>query len=536
MIALYYCYTPFSLDVEQHILYQEDICKGLELKGRIRVSEEGINGVLSGSKELLEKYEKDVKKKLSVNLARQSSNAHDHNFSDERNSDFEFDVKYCHLRPDIPEESQLFETLSIKQTREVVSLHEMTNKPSESNVDSRKNGKGDPWRRRRRRRIKHKITDNIDENKNVGDSDKKYTQFPTATHLKPEEWHCHLHESSDNNVSSSQNVNKVLIDARNIYESNVGYFHIPGIPTILTNTRKYSSLPQILNSPQVRNELRGKEVYMYCTGGVRCERASQYLASLAENKNLWLEDENKVSKENETHGDTHCTDGQSNPPVKIYQLEGGIQRYLEVFGEMQTHVDHVKSKKDLSNENETKNHDSTFTESNKSALSQEKLSERNCINVDSELPPILSSTVLNGNDSNCLYKGKNFVFDPRRTDPKIGPNPPGKCIICSSPHDDYDNGYPPSAGKEARCCRCRVLVLVCNDCRIKVNCWGENNNEKKHLNICTDTTPNVNVLDSDLRANNYNSVLNTRLNLFCGKGGKECTNQGNNVDDIRIIS
>jgi hypothetical protein len=50
----------------------------------------------------------------------------------------------------------------------------------------------------------------------------------------------------------------------------------------------------------------------------------------------------------------------------------------------------------------------------------------------------------------------------------------GKCIMCSTLHDDYyDNGHAPCEGREASCCRCRVLVLVCNTCRANVRCWGE---------------------------------------------------------------
>ena len=118
----------------------------------------------------------------------------------------------------------------------------------------------------------------------------------------------------------------------------------------------------------------------------------------------------------------------------------------------------------------------------------------------------------------CLYRGKNFVFDPRRTDPIIGNgitnnydtldssqekcvSVVGQCNICSCPHDDYDNGHSPSEEKEARCCHCRMLVLVCNGCREKVRCWGEEELEKKK-------------------------------DLFCGKGGAECIDEGNVAENV----
>jgi predicted sulfurtransferase len=83
---------------------------------------------------------------------------------------------------------------------------------------------------------------------------------------------------------------------------------------------------------------------------------------------------------------------------------------------------------------------------------------------------------LNGkkDESTGFFQGKNFVFDPRRTDPTHGPIPViGKCLVCSMPHDDYDNGHSPSEEKEARCNTCRMLILVCNSCRCNYTCWGE---------------------------------------------------------------
>lgn len=82
----------------------------------------------------------------------------------------------------------------------------------------------------------------------------------------------------------------------------------------------------------------------------------------------------------------------------------------------------------------------------------------------------------------------------------------GRCIICSIPHDDYDNGYAPSDNKEARCCRCRVLVLVCNSCRETVRIWSQEDNSE-----------------------------DPRPALFCGNQGKECIDEGNYVSHKEII-
>ena len=207
--------------------------------------------------------------------------------------------------------------------------------------------------------------------------------------------------------------------------------------------------------------------HIMCTfqGGVRCERAGTYLRALSEsNSGAWQGKEQ---------------------PKGIYQLQGGIQKYLESYGREEQEL---IAKQDVNEEEED-------TADNQTA------------------------------EKKCLYRGKNFVFDPRRTDPIIGNGITGKseaagsssvtkcivgkCIICSCPHDDYDNGHAPSEEKEARCCRCRVLVLVCNDCRKKVHSWGE-----------------------EAKINGDDDEDTMKTELFCGKGGVECIDKGNVADQV----
>ena len=65
--------------------------------------------------------------------------------------------------------------------------------------------------------------------------------------------------------------NTVLIDMRNHYESEVGHFKGAWCPDVDTFREQL---------PLVVDELAGqkdKKVVMYCTGGIRCEKASAYL-------------------------------------------------------------------------------------------------------------------------------------------------------------------------------------------------------------------------------------------------------------------
>lgn len=368
-IALYYCYVDIE-NVSCHVSFQHEIC-GDFLKGRIRVSSEGLNGVLSGLRCHLEDYQRRVEQQIGVTL----------------------DVKYCLLRADLPTESQLFDSLSIKATREVVSLYEPTAQEIQNNIHQKSianEGSSNYYRRRKRNRQKPKRDEEQQQCSGLPNSplDDRLVSLSPSPHLSPHEWNQRLAEDDS----------AILLDARNCYESCVGYFQVEGAPTLFANTRKYSSLPQVLTAR--KKELAGKTIYMYCTGGVRCERASVLLQAL---------------------------DWEGNSPKGVYQLDGGIQRYLEHYG---------------------------------STSSQESPNDE------------------------CLFRGKNFVFDPRRTDPVIGKDVVGRCLLCHVSHDDYDNGKAPCQENEVRCCKCRVLVLVCDECRQNVNAWGQGEKDGKPSLYC----------------------------------------------------
>mgnify|MGYP001084359326 CR=1 FL=1 len=62
-----------------------------------------------------------------------------------------------------------------------------------------------------------------------------------------------------------------LIDMRNHYESEIGHFKNAWLPDVDTFRE---SLPKITASLKTRKD---KPVVMYCTGGIRCEKASAYM-------------------------------------------------------------------------------------------------------------------------------------------------------------------------------------------------------------------------------------------------------------------
>jgi len=67
------------------------------------------------------------------------------------------------------------------------------------------------------------------------------------------------------------NPDSIVVDMRNYYESEVGYFKTAITPNVETSREM---LPQVRNLLKRQEE---KEVLLYCTGGIRCEKASAYL-------------------------------------------------------------------------------------------------------------------------------------------------------------------------------------------------------------------------------------------------------------------
>lgn len=62
-----------------------------------------------------------------------------------------------------------------------------------------------------------------------------------------------------------------------------------------------------------------------------------------------------------------------------------------------------------------------------------------------------------------FFRGKNFVFDPRISVPSAANSEDiiGTCCLCLKLFDDYT--------RQCRCSKCRVLVLVCDECIIPLD-------------------------------------------------------------------
>jgi UPF0176 protein len=79
----------------------------------------------------------------------------------------------------------------------------------------------------------------------------------------------HLSALDFHNALDSEDT--VVVDVRNHYESEIGYFENALKPDADTFREEMQMLPEMLN------DKKDKKVLLYCTGGIRCEKASAYL-------------------------------------------------------------------------------------------------------------------------------------------------------------------------------------------------------------------------------------------------------------------
>lgn len=107
----------------------------------------------------------------------------------------------------------------------------------------------------------------------------------TGQHLTPDQ----VHELLTNRPKDL-----VVLDTRNNFEWAIGTFTDAITPDIY----RFRELPEYID--QNLADFKDKQVLMFCTAGVRCEPITAYL-------------------------------NQKQVASKVYQIEGGIQRYIEVY-------------------------------------------------------------------------------------------------------------------------------------------------------------------------------------------------------------
>ncbi len=206
-VLLFYKYVNVD-DPEKFMNEHLEFCNQNEIKGRVFIAYEGINGTVSGTTENIEKYKKNL-----------------------RSYPIFEDIIF---KEDRAEEHAFFK-MHVRVKKEIVNsnLHD---------IDFKNGGK----------------------------------------RLTPEELLKFYEEGKD----------FIIIDARNNYESNIGKFKNAVTPDI----KNFRHWPDVVDSLK---DQKDKTIVTYCTGGIRCEKASAYMVQ----------------------------QGFKN----VYQLEGGIVSYTKKF-------------------------------------------------------------------------------------------------------------------------------------------------------------------------------------------------------------
>jgi predicted sulfurtransferase len=211
-IILFYKYIHIA-NPESIMAWQKKICRELQLKGRVILAHEGINGTLGGNPAAIAQYVQQMQ-------------------ADELFADIDFKESF--------DEADRFPRLRIVVKKEIVHLG---------------------------------LDPNI------------ISAAQAGVPLAPVQAHALIAQKPNN---------LVIIDCRNQVESAIGI--IDG--AIRPPVDRFRDFPAYVD--EHASAFKDKQILMYCTGGVRCERASAYIKS-------------------------------KNVAQEVYHIKGGIHRYVQEF-------------------------------------------------------------------------------------------------------------------------------------------------------------------------------------------------------------
>ncbi|ERN03155.1 hypothetical protein AMTRI_Chr02g263390 [Amborella trichopoda] len=257
-ILLYYQYATIP-DLDALLHFFRTNCSSLQLLGRVRIAPHGVNVTVGGKISSLQKH-----------MAAVQSNA--------LFEGCDFKLASCHSPKNISIAKECgFTSLSIRVVKELVTLssHPWIESPTISNAG------------------KHLTAVEFHSILQIaGGNYKKDGTFQGSDLIS-------LRECGVGPRDSNLYDKFILLDARNVYETRIGKFQAPNIETLEPKIRQYSDLPTWIDN--ISEQLHGKCILMYCTGGIRCEMASAYIRM------------------------------KGSAFENVYQLYGGIQRYLEQY-------------------------------------------------------------------------------------------------------------------------------------------------------------------------------------------------------------
>lgn len=225
-VILWYRYVPIE-DCDALIALVRAKCEALGLLGRVLLSKEGMNGTLAGSVADIDAFMEYLSDSLHF-----SHIDWKHHIESTR----------CEQLP--------FLQLSVREVKEIISCG-----PQREFIDSF---------------VKH-------------DADSYGGLDGSGVHLSPEEFDAVLEKERENCV---------VLDIRNEFEFDIGHFDTARNIGTFTYAETFKALDEVVAEQKQSQETEivaegresatigqseNKKILMYCTGGIRCEKASAYL-------------------------------------------------------------------------------------------------------------------------------------------------------------------------------------------------------------------------------------------------------------------
>jgi len=251
VVVLFYAYVTVE-DPKSFADRVRSVCEQEGITCKIRIAHEGINSTAAGSREGIDRLIQALK-------------------TDEGEPEIASACKDLDYKKQ-PGCSHLFDAVSVRVVPEIVPFDDTNARPLG---------------------LKPGIARGVGEGADVQSNYRSNEELITPIeHLDSSAFHEEAKNVDKKSIDASDDT-PIILDVRNWYESRIGHFK----GATLAPIRRFSQLPEWIDRNP--SQFKNKRVLMYCTGGVRCEKASAYLANL---------------------------DSESRPK-SIAQLKGGIAAY-----------------------------------------------------------------------------------------------------------------------------------------------------------------------------------------------------------------
>jgi predicted sulfurtransferase/23S rRNA-/tRNA-specific pseudouridylate synthase len=548
-IILFYKYHRLSNDVQQMRIYQnalQTLCTSLQLTGRILIGisnqSEGINGTLAGSYSNVLAFTHAL---LYYTFDQIPNDSEPYHYDNDDTISLTDRIRRKSAIQQFWKDSKSFFTLIQQQPSELRMTSPEDFKWSTTSTSTSTTSSND-----------HIFPDLYIKlvNELIGTGCIEFAQIPieeTAIgYLTPQEWHeqlvslstqqLQLQQQQQQQQQCTNDTGTMIIDCRNTKEYQIGHFQNAINPNTTTFAQFITWVQQ--NQLLLSNQ---KNIYMYCTGGIRCEKASAYIRRTIIQQH---QQQHVVSNMNDTTGSNNDTDIDTVPPKQLpslYHLKGGIHKYLEQYGTGT-----------INNHNHSHTHGNSNSNTNSEITGKNTIpiwkgrnyvfDGRNAILPSSIIHPSIPLTINheitnhinnddnNNNDDSIYHADATSMTTSSINSSSPSPSSPpsssiqhkdiacteasnissmivGQCLYCQNPYDQFD--------PNCVCTVCREPILICQQCQLQLQQKQKQNHCSNNTttNIDNNTNNNNNAYYVEYHCSNHIHLQNcyyTNLNIF----------------------